>query len=403
MIVGDVEQAFLDVGFGDALDRVAQFFGDQLGGVGVDHVGDLHHLALLHQHADHVDSTLRHAVGELLDRDGLRNDDLADHLLAGLVRLMALQALGAAAERGDRALTHVVGVERGDQRQAATLLLRRGLGGRLGRHHGTRGATGPTADLARTVILVRLGGNAGRAGGGGNRRARRRRGGRSRAGAGAGGGACRRRSRGLLLGFLFTETLLGFEFGLALGFCFQAMAVGFLALARFGGLALLLLLEFLGVAARGFFLGGATLFLFADLGVGERHRARAALVLGQGTQHHARTATRLLGRRTRRRSLTHGRRCRLGDGSFGGTRRCFRCGRRVTRKASLGSFLDHHRFGAAVAETLAHDAGLCARLQRQSFRTDAQRLVARILRFSHSVSPNLVGRARAASLGPQAV
>ena len=40
-IVGDVEQAFLDVGFGDAADRVAEFVGDQLGGVGVDHVVDL--------------------------------------------------------------------------------------------------------------------------------------------------------------------------------------------------------------------------------------------------------------------------------------------------------------------------------------------------------------------------
>jgi hypothetical protein len=43
-IVDDVEQAFLDVGLGDALDGVAQFLGDQLRGVGVDHVGDLVHL-----------------------------------------------------------------------------------------------------------------------------------------------------------------------------------------------------------------------------------------------------------------------------------------------------------------------------------------------------------------------
>ena len=44
--VGRVEQAFLDVGFGDALDGVAHFVGHQCGGVGVDHVGDLVHLAL---------------------------------------------------------------------------------------------------------------------------------------------------------------------------------------------------------------------------------------------------------------------------------------------------------------------------------------------------------------------
>ncbi len=44
--VGRVEQTLLDVGFGDALDGVAHFLGDELRGVGVDHVGDLVHLAL---------------------------------------------------------------------------------------------------------------------------------------------------------------------------------------------------------------------------------------------------------------------------------------------------------------------------------------------------------------------
>ena len=84
-IVGDVEQAFLDVGFGDALDGVAEFLGDELGGVGVDHVGDLRHLALLHQQLDHVDRALGHAVGELLDGDRLRDRDLADELFLRLV------------------------------------------------------------------------------------------------------------------------------------------------------------------------------------------------------------------------------------------------------------------------------------------------------------------------------
>ena len=83
-IVGDVEQAFLDVGFGDALDGVAEFLGDELGGVGVDHVVDLHHLALLHQKLDDVDGALGHAVGEFLDGDRLRDRDLADELFLGL-------------------------------------------------------------------------------------------------------------------------------------------------------------------------------------------------------------------------------------------------------------------------------------------------------------------------------
>ena len=54
-LVGGIEQAFLDVGFRHAADRVAHFFGDQLRGIGVDHVVDRHHLALLHQQADDVD------------------------------------------------------------------------------------------------------------------------------------------------------------------------------------------------------------------------------------------------------------------------------------------------------------------------------------------------------------
>jgi hypothetical protein len=70
--VGRVEQAFLDVGFRHALDGVAHFLGDELGGVGVDHVGDLVHLALLHQELDDVDRALGHAVGEFLDGDRTR-------------------------------------------------------------------------------------------------------------------------------------------------------------------------------------------------------------------------------------------------------------------------------------------------------------------------------------------
>ena len=72
---------------------------------------------------------------------------------------MSLQALGAAAERSDRALAHVVGIERGDQREAAALLLRRRFGRGLGGGRGTDDAAGAATDLARTFILV---GNVGR-------------------------------------------------------------------------------------------------------------------------------------------------------------------------------------------------------------------------------------------------
>ena len=60
--VRHVEHAFLDVGLGDAADRVAEFGGDQLGRVGVDHVAGLHDLALLHEELDDVDRAFRHAA-----------------------------------------------------------------------------------------------------------------------------------------------------------------------------------------------------------------------------------------------------------------------------------------------------------------------------------------------------
>ncbi len=101
--VGRIEQAFLDVGFGDALDRMAHFLGDELRRVGVDHIGDLVHLALLHQQADDVDRALRHAVGEFLDGDRFRQRDLAGDLFLLLGVAETLQALHPAAEGGDGA------------------------------------------------------------------------------------------------------------------------------------------------------------------------------------------------------------------------------------------------------------------------------------------------------------
>ena len=59
---GSIEQAFLDVGFGDALDRVAHLLGDELRGVGVERVGQRDHAALAHQKLDDVDRALGHAA-----------------------------------------------------------------------------------------------------------------------------------------------------------------------------------------------------------------------------------------------------------------------------------------------------------------------------------------------------
>ena len=120
--VGRVEQTFLNVGFGDALDGVAHFLGDQLRGVGVDHIGDLVHLAGLHQQANDVDGPLRHAVGEFLNGDRLRQDDLAGDLFLGFGDA-ALQALVAAniGRMRTHALLVAAGGGRGDGETAPVL------------------------------------------------------------------------------------------------------------------------------------------------------------------------------------------------------------------------------------------------------------------------------------------
>ena len=99
-LVGTIEQAFLDVGFGDPLDRMAHFLGDELRRVGVEHVGQRHHAALAHQELNHVDRALGHAVGQLLDGDRLRKHDFARNLF--LLVLRAYGPSGAACGGGRR-------------------------------------------------------------------------------------------------------------------------------------------------------------------------------------------------------------------------------------------------------------------------------------------------------------
>ena len=94
-------EALLDVGFGDALDRVAHFLGHELRGVGVERVGQRHHAALAHQKLDHVDRAFGHAARELLDGDRFRQDDLTRDFLFLLLRAVASQPLRPATERGD--------------------------------------------------------------------------------------------------------------------------------------------------------------------------------------------------------------------------------------------------------------------------------------------------------------
>ena len=123
-LVGPIEEALLDVGFGDALDRMAHFLGDELGVVGLEHVGQRHHAALAHQKLDHVDRAFGHAARELLDRDRFRQDDLARDFLFLLLRAVASQPLRAATERGDRTRAFFFARSRaGDGQPAAIALL----------------------------------------------------------------------------------------------------------------------------------------------------------------------------------------------------------------------------------------------------------------------------------------
>jgi hypothetical protein len=159
------------------------------------------------------------------------------------------------------------------------------------RRRGAHGAAGAATDLARTFIVVgAVGGDRGR-----TRRGDCRGGRAGRRSRGRGGG------RGL--GFGFTKALLGFEFGLALGFLFLAVTFFLCLAARLSGLALGLLDAFAARAALGFLFRQPAFLDIADLGVGQRARAGGAFVLGQRPQHHAGT-----GARCRRCRGTGGRR-----------------------------------------------------------------------------------------------
>ena len=122
MLVGvlGADEAFLDVGFRNAFHLVAELGDQQLGGIGIQNVGDLVQRALLHQQANDVDTLLRHAVGQLLDRDDLGDDDLAHDFLARLLHAAALPGftLALAPERGERPFALLV-VEQFFDREAA--------------------------------------------------------------------------------------------------------------------------------------------------------------------------------------------------------------------------------------------------------------------------------------------
>lgn len=117
---------------------MAEFAGDEFGQVGIDQIAGLHHLTFLHQELDDVNGALRHALRQLLNGDGLGQDDFARNLLAGFLHLAALELLLAA--------TH------GRQRTGALAAILVGSGGQC------------QLALAATVVALRAGRNLGRLG-----------------------------------------------------------------------------------------------------------------------------------------------------------------------------------------------------------------------------------------------
>src|SRR5690625_487019 len=80
-------QAHLDVLIRDPMRTVPELLHHQFGGIGIDGLRDGRHHAHLHQGLDHLTTALRHAIGKLLDGNGLGNGNVAHDLLALLQAL----------------------------------------------------------------------------------------------------------------------------------------------------------------------------------------------------------------------------------------------------------------------------------------------------------------------------
>ena len=369
-------QAKLDIGIGDAAGAMAEFGNHQLGGVGVDRLGDGRHHAQLHQRFHHVGAARRHTVGELLHGDGFRQDHFAHHFQT--IRAQQLQlgltalALTLAAHRGERTHFLVLAFDRGLHIDAAgtaavaDLLGRRHRGAALGCRANAR-----TAHAARRLFLFfRAHAGAGRlelqgfaCGAGGSRLGARR------LRPGAGGATRSGRGGTLRLDPLGRISLLGrglFRGGGGFG-GHSSFGSGDLGSGSGGGL-------FDGPLHSGFFLTAArffgrgkdgNLFLLAAFGLALRGQA----LFGQhalarrdfrGGQSAATSGRTLPGRgiillRLRRGALGRlQRRGRLGCGR----RRRRRGGRPSWAEAPLLAHLDLHHFRAPMREALPHGSGI---------------------------------------------
>ncbi|MCY1524358.1 hypothetical protein D9M68_592870 [compost metagenome] len=361
--IGHVEDAFLDVGFRNALDRMAEFAGDEFSHIGVDQIAGLHHLAFLHQVLDDVDGAFGHALRQFLNGDGLRQDDFARDLLAGFLHLAALELLLAATHGRQRtgALAAIL-VDGSGQRQLALATTVVGL--RAGRNLGRLG----THDLAacrarartRTTIVILFVVDLTAAQSAGRSRGRK--------------SSCRF-SRPCSLRAVVDATLSGSRcaschgalFDNLFGLCFRldSRAGRFFSGAACGLFLLLKETGFFLALAACFVLGADDRFFgIADLRFGESTAARIDLTGGKLVQNDTHTRTvGLIGFLARRVLLRlRGRaagRLRLSRTLF--DRAC--CGSRGDRRdrtlvlgAMEGAFLgfDHDRLGAATAHVLTH-------------------------------------------------
>src|SRR5262249_4689409 len=173
--------------------------------------------------------------------DSRRDPDFPPQFLLRLIGAVTLESLLAAAKRGDRALTLLIGRQRGHYREPPAAPLRSASSWLRGRYR-SGDARAPTC---RTRCLLLLGFLDDMA-----RRDRRRR----RA----------RRWRGLWLRFVFAETLLGLSLGLALSFFVVAATLVLFALSRLRSLAFDPVGSFLFLTPTGRVFGKAPLFSLAD-------------------------------------------------------------------------------------------------------------------------------------------
>ena len=242
---------------------MAHLFGDQLRRIGVDHVVDGVHVALLHQQLDDVDGAFGHAVGEFLNGDRFRHRDFARCLFGRHLEALRLllQPLGAAAEGRDRAAALVVfghGVGDGELAAAA-------IGFALGARRRRRLdiALGRLDRFGALVFFFVLGGQR--------------------------LDPCRSGRSG------FGRKLLGRFFGFALAVLFDLVTGVVIGLAPGSGFFFFQLAFVVLQAALGVFFLALAVCGLAQARVRQRPVARGLLVCGQGAQHHARARLMALG------------------------------------------------------------------------------------------------------------